>query len=69
MKKTYDVHFNDDLNSNNKGFKETAEYCRTYVMVGIGNKHKIGYFKDYIGGTSSVVCNETGETYYSKEIK
>lgn len=25
--KTYDVHFNDANDSNNKGFKESFEYC------------------------------------------
>lgn len=27
------------------------------------------YVNDYIGGTISVVCNETGETVWEKEIK
>jgi hypothetical protein len=61
-KKTYDVHFNDDRDSNNKGFEATIAYCKHYIKQNNGTN--TSYFKDYKGGTVSVVCNQTGETKY-----
>lgn len=29
--KTYDVHFNDNENSNNKGFSSTYDECLDYI--------------------------------------
>ena len=64
--KTFDVHFNDEISSNSKGFKETIDYCKSYIETWINSDHS--YFADYNGGTVSVVCNETGETVYEKMI-
>ena len=64
--RTYDVHFNDNENSNKKGFKVTRQYCITYINAFNGTSS--GYFPDYKGGTVSVVCNETGETVYEENI-
>ena len=64
--KTYDVHFNDELNSNNKGFKSTLDECVSYI-----NQHNgtdFSYFQDYKNGTVSVVCNETGETVFETSV-
>ena len=30
--KTYDVHFNDANDSNSKGFNESFEYCKNYIL-------------------------------------
>ncbi len=65
--KTYDVHFNNSADSNSKGFEETFEYCKDYIRAHNGTDWS--YFKDYKGGTVSVVCNETGEEVYSEKIK
>ena len=65
--KTYDVCFNDETNSNSKGFKESLQYCKDYIKVNNGTNES--YFEDYKGGTVSVVCNETGEEVYSEKIK
>lgn len=65
--KTYDVHFNDNNDSNNKGFSETLEYCKHYIRHNNGTNES--YFADYKGGTVSIVCNETGETVYEEEVK
>ena len=62
---TYDVHFNNDTNSNNKGFSQSLEYCRGYIELYNGTDES--YFADYKGGTVSIVCNETGETVYEEE--
>jgi hypothetical protein len=64
--KTYDIHFNDSENSNNKGFAESLEYCKEYIRRYNGSHES--YFADYKGGTVSIVCNETGETVYETEI-
>ncbi len=65
--KTYDVHFNDTNDSNNKGFKEPFEYCKEYIESNNGTNES--YFADYKGGIVSIVCNETGEEVYSEEVK
>lgn len=65
--KTYDVHFNDANDSNNKGFKESFEYCKDYIESYNGTNES--YFADYKGGIVSIVCNETGEEVYSEEVK
>jgi hypothetical protein len=65
--KTYDVHFNDANDSNNKGFKESFEYCKDYIESYNGTDES--YFADYKGGVVSIVCNETGEEVYSEEVK
>jgi len=64
---TYDVHFNDGADSNNKGFSRTQEECQQYIADNNGTDNS--YFKDYKGGTASVVCNETGEVVFEDVIK
>ncbi|MCY1520369.1 hypothetical protein D9M68_551440 [compost metagenome] len=64
--KTYDIFFNDNENSNNKGFSESLDYCMNYVAVNNGTKNS--YFQDYKGGTVSIICNETEETVFETEI-
>lgn len=65
--KTYDVHFNDSNDSNNKGFNESFDYCKNYIESYNGTNES--YFEDYKGGVVSIVCNETGEEVYSEEIR
>ena len=62
--KTYDIYFNDDADSNNKGFSMSLEECKDWIEFNRGES----YFKDYKGGTVSIVCNETGETVYEENI-
>ena len=64
---TFDVIFNDDNNSNCKGFKESLDYCENYVTGNNGSNES--YFADYKGGTVSVVCNETGEIAYVERVR
>ena len=65
-KLTYDVQFNDDYNSNNKGFNESIEYCMDWINANRNDNST--YFGDYRGGTVSIVCNETGEYVYNENI-
>ena len=67
MSNTYDVFFNDDNDTNAKGFEESKEYCKDYIATWNGTN--TSYFEDYKGGIVSVVCNETGETIYEEEVK
>lgn len=64
---TYDVQFDDDNDSNSKGWKEDYDVCKDYIERYNGTNES--YFEDYKGGTVSIVCNGTGETVYSEEIK
>lgn len=64
--KTYDVHFNDDQDGNNKGFELTVEECKDYIEANNGTN--ASYFEDYKGGTISVVENETGKSVFETEI-
>ena len=65
--KTYNVHFNDEFDSNDKGMAVTLQEAKDYIESWNGTDYS--YFEDYKGGTVSVVCNETGETVYEEEVK
>ena len=64
--RTYNVHFNDSNDSNDKGMSVTFEDAKAYIESNNGTNHS--YFADYKGGTVSVVCNETGNIVYEEEI-
>ena len=65
--KTYDVQFDDDDNTNSKGWSMPYAYCKDYIESNHGTNNS--YFADYKGGTVSIVCNETGEIVYYEEVK
>lgn len=65
--KTYDVQFDDDDNTNSKGWEMPYDYCKDYIESNNGTNNS--YFADYKGGTVSIVCNETGEIVYYEEVK
>lgn len=67
MTQTYDIHFNDDTSSNNKGFAISLEEAKAYIAA--NNRTNNRYFANYKGGTVSIVCNETDEVVYSEEVK
>lgn len=64
--KTYDIQFNDNENSNSKGFELSLEEAKDYVIHNNGTDES--YFKDYKGGIVSIVDNETGEHIYQTEV-
>ena len=64
---TYDIRFNDEQDSNNKGFTDSYDDCLSYIEEHNGTDHS--YFEDYKGGIVSIVCNETGETVFETEVK
>lgn len=63
---TYDVHFNDQEASNNKGWHESYEYCYNWIRTYNGTDHS--YFKDYKGGEVCIVCNDTGRVVHSEGV-
>lgn len=63
---TYDVVFNDDADSNSKGFNTSFEYCKNYIEMNNGTNES--YFEDYKGGYVQIVCNETEEVVFETEI-
>lgn len=65
--KNYDIHFNDNENSNNMGFNESLDYCKDYIAQHNGTDNS--YFADYKDGTVSIVDNATGEEVYSEEVR
>jgi len=65
--KTYDVHFNDNKDSNSKGFEMTIEDAKSYITRNNGTSES--YFADFKGGIVSVVCNQNGETVYEEIVK
>ncbi len=65
-KKTYDVVFNSNDDSNNKGWEMPFDHCYDYIQSMNGTD--VSYFGDYKGGDVSIVCNETGETVYSESV-
>lgn len=64
---TYDVYFNDEIDSNNKGFEYSLVDAKGYIDSYNGTNES--YFEDYKGGIVSIVCNKTGETVYEVDIK
>lgn len=64
---TFDIFFNNNNDSNNKGFSESLEYCKNYIRRYNGTKES--YFADYKNGTVSIVNNENGETVYEETIR
>lgn len=66
LNQTFDIFFNDDNNSNNKGFALSLEDAKSYIKSNNGTNES--YFQDYKGGTVSIVCNETEETVFETEI-
>ena len=67
VERKFDVFFNDDNNSNNKGFEYSLEDCQNYIKW--NNRTNESYFKDYKGGSVSIVDCETGETVHEEEVK
>ena len=65
--KTFNIHFDNDNDSNDKGLRESLEYCMFYIATYNGSN--TSYFEDYKGGTVSIVCNETGESVYHTAVK
>lgn len=65
--KNFDVVFNDDCDSNWKGFNESYEYCLNYIKMYNGTNES--YFADYKGGVVSIVNNDTEEYVYNETIK
>ena len=64
---TYDVHFDDENNSNCKGWAISLAECKDYIDSYNGTNES--YFADYKGGTVSIYCNELDDTVYETEIK
>lgn len=65
--KGFDVVFNDDCDSNHKGFNESYESCLEYIKAYNGTNES--YFADYKGGVVSIVNNDTEEYVYSEDIR
>lgn len=64
---TYDVVFNDENDSNNKGFELTLEEAKNYVDTYNGTNES--YFADYKGGIVSIVCNQNNENVFELEVR
>ncbi|MDA3780333.1 MAG: hypothetical protein PF487_08990 [Bacteroidales bacterium] len=65
--KTYDVCFNNETDSNNKGFKESFDYCKGYIEGCNGTNES--YFEDYKNGVVSIQSHEDGNVVYQELIK
>lgn len=65
--RTFDVVFNDDQDSNSKGFEYSKEDAIAYVQSNNGTNES--YFADYKGGVVQVVDNESGEVVYEEEVR
>ena len=64
---TYDVHFDDENNSNCKGWAISLAECKDYIDAYNGTNES--YYADYKGGTVSIYCNELDEIVFETEIK
>ncbi len=61
-----DVVFNDENDSNSKGFAMSYDDCLDYIKMNNGTNDS--YFADYKGGTVSIV-NGDGETLYEEIVR
>ena len=66
-KNTYDVVFNDDEQSDSKGFRYSLKEAKSYVKTYNGSCES--YFKSYRGGTVAIKCNEDGIMVFEAKIK
>ena len=64
---TYDVHFDDENNSNCKGWAISLAECKDYIDAYNGTNES--YFADYKGGTVSIFRHKFEETVYETEVK
>ena len=67
IEESYDVVFNDDENSNSKGFELSKEDAISYVKSNNGTSES--YFADYKGGLVQVVSNTNQEVVFEEEVK
>jgi len=65
-KQTYDICFQSNDSSMNKGFRFSLEQAENYISMHNGTNHS--YFQDFKGGIVQIVCNETQEVVYETEI-
>lgn len=63
---TFDVIFDDDDFSDEKGFALSYKECKQYIDTYNGTNES--YFADYKSGTVSIVSNITGETEFITEV-
>lgn len=63
--KKFDVVFNDETDSNSKGFELSLSECKSYIDTYNGTQES--YFADYKGGTVSIVGTD-GKEVYNEEI-
>ena len=63
---TFDIQFNDSENTSCKGWSESYQNCLDYIKTWNGTP--ASYFEDYVGGTVSIVCNETDVHVYIENV-
>ena len=63
----YDVYFDDEYESNCKGWNVSSAECKDYIDAYNGTNES--YFADYKGGTVSLYCSELDKTVYETEVK
>ena len=63
--RTFDIVLSDETADEGKGFALSLQEARDYLDDGVES----GDFSDYVGGTASIVCNESGETVETRPIK
>jgi len=65
-KQTYDIRFQSNDSSMNKGFRFSLEQAENYISI--RNSTNNSYFEDFKGGMVQIVCNETEEVIFETEI-
>jgi hypothetical protein len=63
----YDIFFDNDENTNNKGFDISLIDAKSYIKQWNGTGYS--YFRDYVGGTVSIFDNRTEKFVYETEVK
>ena len=61
---TYDVEFNNENDTNSKGFELSRKECEDWIRSNRDDE----YFHMYAGGTVSIICNQTEDVVMEENI-
>ncbi len=64
LEMTYDVEFNDENDTNSKGFELSRKECEDWIRSNRDDE----YFRMYAGGTVSIRCNQTEDVVMEENI-
>lgn len=68
QKKTYDVIFTSFTDKQNLGFYQSKYYCMKFIFESLTIENS-KYYKKFVDGVVSILCNESGEIIWNYKIR